>query len=297
MASRINKLISDFLTHLKAAGRSELTLRNYELYLERFLEFSENPLPSEVNEALIKEYQEWLKNLSEKSRLIKIEKNLKKNTINYHLTALRSFLKYLSEQGVETLAPEKVELEKMPKRRIDFLSEREIEQLLEAPLKTEVDEIIKFRDKAILEILFSTGARVSEFTNLKRGNIENDKVVIRGSKGKERRLTLTNQARHYLNKYLGLRSDKLLALFVGHDRAAKARKMKKLVPTSNLTARSIQRIVKKYALMAGVGKKITPQILRNSVAVRMLESGKDEREVSTILGYESISTTNKYKML
>ena len=294
MANKIDNLISDFLKYLKNQNRSELTIRNYKLYLERFLEFSRNPLPGEIDKETVGKYQGWLKNLSEESRLIKIEKNLKKNTINYHLIALRSFLKYLRDENIEALGPEKIELEEMPKRKIKFLGEAEIERILERPMKSDADEVIQLRDKAILEILFATGMRVSELAGLKKGDVKERDVIVQGKKGRMRKLGLTNQAKHFLRKYLDMRTDKLLALFVGHDRAAKARKVKKLVPTNNLTARSVQRIVKKYANLAGVGKKITPQILRNSLTIRLLSQGVSEKEIQTKLGYESVMTTRSY---
>ena len=294
MPTKINNLISDFLEYLKKQGRSDLTVRNYELYLKRFLKFAKNISPNEINEEMIEEYKEWLRNLREESRLIRIKKNFKKNTINYHLIALRSFLKYLDEKKINSLKPENIELAQMPKVKKNSLSKTETEKLLNAPLKLEADRIIQFRDKAILEVLFSTGIRVGEMAKLKRKDALHGIIKIKNKKGKVRQVELTNQAKHYLKKYLHIRTDKVLALFVGHDRAARARKIKKLIPQSNLTARSIQRIVRKYALSAGITNNITPQVLRNTATITLLAKGEDERATQTMMGHASVMTTREY---
>lgn len=298
MSNKIDKLIPDFLEYLKSQGRSLLTIRNYKLYLGRFLEFSRNPLPQEIDLEMISKYQVWLRELPEKKlRLLPLKKGFKKNTLNYHLIALRSFLKYLADKKIETLGPEEIGLLESPKRKMEIFGIREIEKILAMPVKSEAKEIIKLRDKAILEVLFSTGMRVSEMANLKKGDIKGEEILARGRGGKIRKMPLLNQARRSINDYLEMRTDKMLALFVGHDKAARSRKVKELVPQSNLTARSIERIVQKYAKMAGIEKNFTPQVLRNSLAVNLLRDGVDESEVQARLGYESDTTTRRHQEL
>ncbi len=294
MLTKIDRLITDFLDYLKSQNRSPLTIRNYKFYLGRFLEFSDEIAVEEIDREMIDKYRVWLKELTERTRLIPLKKNLGKNTINYHLIALRSFLKYLRDKGIETIEPEEVGLEETLKKKRQILSGNEMEKILAAAMTTGVENIIRLRDRAILEVLLATGLRVSELANLKRGDIKNGKILAR-TRGRRREIELTNQARFSVEKYLEAREDKLLALFIGHDRAARARKMKKLVPINNLTARSIQRIVKKYAGLAGTGKKITPQVLRNSLATHLLLQGDDESRVQMFLGFESITTVQRHE--
>ena len=269
MEKRIKKLIDDFLLHLKLGRKSQLTVRNYELYLKRFLRFSRNPMARDINLTMIDDFREWLLKMpARRAKLFPEEKMMKASTKNYHLIALRSFLKYLREKGFDVMRPERVKLEVTQKVVREFLSKHEMERILEAPLRVDAADIIKYRDKAILELLFATGLRVGELENLKRSDIRQEVVWVRGKNEIKRRVRLTNQAKHWLKKYLEKRSDRTLALFVGHDRGARSRRAVQYIPENNLRARSIQRIVSRYAKMAGVGKRITPQVVRNSLVSR-----------------------------
>ncbi|NQU77439.1 tyrosine-type recombinase/integrase [Candidatus Falkowbacteria bacterium] len=296
MDKKINKLIDDFLLHLKLARKSEMTVRNYEFYLRRFLKFSHNPPSEKINLVMIDKYREWLSKLPEKNpQLFPKEKVMKANTKNYHLIAIRSFLKYLRRRGINVLRPEKIKLETVPKQTREFLSESEMERILEAPLETEAEEIIKYRDKAILEVLLATALRVGELASLKKGDIRQEGVWVLGKNEVKRRVVLGNQAKHWIKKYLEKRKDKTPALFVGHDRAAKKRRVKQYIPKNNLTSRSIQRIVAKYGKMAGIGKKITPQVIRNSLANQMIRQGMGKKEVAGVMGYESLVSVKRYE--
>jgi site-specific recombinase XerD len=292
---KLNKLIEQFIIYLEIEkGYSAETIRNYDFYLNRFCNWAKNADISEISSKNIKDYRLFLNRLIKKD-----EQALKKNTQNYHLIALRSFFKYLIKQDIPCLPPDKIELAKMPMRQVDFLEGHELLSLLEAPIlakaegsllgKTE-NNIIKYRDKAILEVLFSTGLRVSELTNLKRENINLEKTdfTIRGKGGKLRIVFLSNQALYWLKRYFSERKDISLWLFVRHDRAFKNDKNNKITP------RSIQRLVIKYAKIAGITKKITPHVLRHSFATDLLTNGADLRAVQEMLGHSSITTTQIY---
>ncbi|MFA7663163.1 MAG: tyrosine-type recombinase/integrase, partial [Patescibacteria group bacterium] len=210
----------------------------------------------------------------------------------YHLIALRSFLKYLAKQDIVSLAPEKIELAKTLQREVEFLEGPDLEHLLSAPILVKQEEIVQLRDRAILELFFSTGLRVSELISLEKDgiNLSKDEFTIRGKGGKLRVIFLSNQARSWIKKYLEKRTDMETALFLRHDRAATDKKKAQ----DGLTARSIQRIIKKYAKVAGITKSISPHTLRHSFATDLLQSGADIRSVQTMLGHSSITTTQVY---
>jgi len=286
---KIQKLIQEFLEYLEIEkNRSRATIRNYQFYLERFVNWAKITAPEKINLELVRKYRLWLNRLK-----VKKDQTLKKSTQNYHLIALRSFLKYLSKRDIESLAPEKIELAKMPERSVEFLEGKDLENLLNAPLKTEEPEIIKMRDKAILELFFSTGLRVSELCQLTKEqvNLKKDEFTVRGKGDKPRIVFLSNQAKFWLKKYLDLREDIEPFLFIRHDRAALRNKS---LLKSNLTPRSVQRIIKKYAKIAGIPKKITPHTLRHSFATDLLNNGADIRSVQALLGHSSITTTQIY---
>ncbi|MFA6255086.1 MAG: site-specific tyrosine recombinase/integron integrase [Patescibacteria group bacterium] len=282
----MEKLIRQFLEYLEVErGRSLNTIQNYDFYLKRFLNWSKINSPSQINQDLIRTYRLWLNRQTDR-----LGKPLKKSTQNYHLIALRSFLKYLSKQDVKSFAPEKIELAKMPERQVEFLEGDDLERLLEAPLKTSESKIIQLRDKAILELLFSTGLRVSELANLKKDqiNLKKDEFTIRGKGEKLRVVFLSNQTKYWLKLYSEARRDLSPSLFVRADRA----KGKK--DPENLTPRSIQRLIKKYSKAAGITKKVTPHTMRHSFATDLLINGADIRSVQAMLGHASITTTQIY---
>lgn len=292
---KLDQLINQFLEHLEIEkGRSQRTCANYNFYLKRFANWAQNCSPQSINTDLIRRYRLWLNRLTDQSNKGASPKTLKKNTQNYHLIALRSFLKYLAKNDIKTLASEKIELARIPERTVEFLEGSDLERLLDAPLQINSPDIIKKRDKAILETLFSTGLRVSELTGLKKDsiNLKKDEFTVRGKGDKPRIVFLSNQTKYWLKQYLDARKDMEPALFTSHDRAQRARANKDdLRP---LTPRSVQRLVQKYSKAAGIPKKITVHTLRHSFATDLLMNGADIRSVQAMLGHASITTTQIY---
>lgn len=313
MSQNISKYLREFLEHLEIErNRSSKTVRNYDFYINRFIEWYGDKKPESITGEDIRKYRLWL------NRLIDVHGDeLKKNTQNYHLIALRSFLKYLAKRDIEALSSEKIELMKMPDRQVMFLEPGEVARLLEAPLTLKMKESSKnneenppkadqpraekqsdllrqkYRDKTILEMLFSTGLRVSELAGLKKDNvnIKRDEFTITGKGQKARVVFMSEQAKYWLKKYLDARADMNPFLLVSHDPRQKSKKIEKEEP---LTPRSIQRIVHKYAKAAGITKPVTPHTLRHSFATDLLQSGADIRSVQTMLGHSSITTTQIY---
>ncbi|MDP2630060.1 MAG: tyrosine-type recombinase/integrase, partial [Candidatus Uhrbacteria bacterium] len=214
--------------------------------------------------------------------------SLKKSTQNYHLIALRSFLKYLQKCDVKCLSPQKIELAKQGTRSVAFLEPDELARLRNAPDDT--PGIIGLRDRAIIEMLFASGMRVSELSNLKidQINLKRDEFTVKGKGSKHRVVFLSDDAKKALKEYLAKRRDTSPYLFVSHDRAKNGREANALTP------RSIQRTIEKYATAAGITKKITPHTLRHTFATDLLRNGADIRSVQSMLGHESITTTQVY---
>jgi len=289
-SNEIQKLLQDFLNYLEIErGRSLYTRKNYEFYLTRFIKWSKISSPAKIDQDLVREFRLWLNRLSKKDR------TLKKSTQNYHLIALRTFLKYLTIRDIKTMAPEKIELAKIPQRQVEFLEGSDLERLLAAPLRTDDKKIIQARDKAILELFFSTGLRVSELASIKRENVnfKKDEFTIRGKGEKLRIVFMSNQAKHWVKEYLNKRSDPSAYLFIRHDKAKRSSESKGK-HTEGLTPRSIQRLVQKYAKRAGITKHVSPHTLRHSFATDLLKGGADIREVQVMLGHASITTTQVY---
>lgn len=288
--SPLDRAVTDFLEYMELEKeRSQQTIKNYDFYLRRFVEFAQTKNaknPKDIDQALVKRYRLWLNQQTNQSG-----DELKSNTKNYHLVALRSWLKYLAKRDVKTMAPEKIELGKTPERQVDFLDGEDLQAFLEAPMKKKQNKILQLRDKAILELLFSAGLRVSELVSLKQDsiNLKKDEFTIRGKGGKLRICFLSNAAKHAIREYLDQRKDEALVLFVRHDRASK-----RSSEASPLTPRSVQRMVEKYAKVAGITKKVTPHTLRHSFATDLLMNGADIRSVQSMLGHSSITTTQIY---
>jgi site-specific recombinase XerD len=294
MINRLKTLTREFLDHLEIErGRSVRTVRNYDFYLQRFVAWSELREPAMITQDLVRRYRLWLNRYTDERG-----RELKKSTQNYHLIALRSFLKYLSKRDIASLAPAKVELARVPERSVQFLKDDELARFLDAPLGQHADpdphadySLLKLRDKAILETLFSTGLRVSELASLTRELI-NPKVqefTVRGKGDKPRVVFLSPDARFWLKRYLDKRGDVAPYLFVSLDPAGAARS-----EVVGLTPRSIERTVAKYARAAGITKRITPHTLRHTFATDLLRNGADIRSVQTMLGHASITTTQIY---
>ncbi len=286
----MHKLIIKFLEYLEIEkGLSQHTIANYSFYLNRFADIAKKEkvvLPEKITKELICQYRLWLNRLADEHG-----NSLKKNTQNYHLIALRGFLKFLAKNDIKSLAPEKIELSKQTMRQVSFLEGGDLERILEAPAQIDSPEIIKARDKAILELFFSTGLRVSELAKLKIDdiNLEKEEFTIRGKGDKLRVVFLSNQAKYWIKNYQKMRHDMGTFLFVSHDKASTKR-----TAEQPLTPRSIQRLVQKYARAAGITKQVTPHTLRHSYATDLLINGADIRSVQAMLGHSSITTTQVY---
>ncbi len=295
----INKLKREFLEYLEIEkGRSLKTVENYDRYLTRFLKFSEVKSPDDLTDENVRSYRLWLNRQSAKTAKSHLATRkttsdvgtLKKNTQNYHLIALRVFLKYLAKRSVPSLAPEKIELAKTPERELDLITETELSRLIKAPNeKVEVGSEVKaYRDRAILELLFSTGLRVSELCNLNRDsvNLARDEFSVRGKGEKVRLVFLSEEARQAIKNYLSKRKDMDEAMFAGLSKIN--------TKGERLTPRSVERIIKKYAIKSGISKKVTPHTLRHSFATDLLQNGADIRSVQMMLGHANVSTTQIY---
>ena len=286
----MDKVINNFLEYLEVEkGLSRTTVSNYAFYLKRFAGFAkESNITStaKISKELVHKYRLWLNRLSSSQG-----EGLKKNTQNYHLIALRGFLKYLVKNDIKSLGPEKVELAKQEQRQVDFLEGADLSRILEAPLKIELPEIIRKRDRAILELFFSTGLRVSELCKLKieNVNLKKDEFTVRGKGSKLRIVFLSDDAKRAIEEYLKSRLDTNPFLFTSHDKAASGREEQ-----DGLSPRSVQRLVQKYARVAGITKEVTPHTLRHSYATDLLMNGADIRSVQAMLGHASITTTQVY---
>ena len=263
--SNLEKLKKEFLEYLEIEkGRSVKTIKNYDRYLKRFFGFAKITAAGDITEDLVRKY-----------RLTLNRAELDKKTQNYHIIALRMLLKYFARRDVASLDAEKIELAKLPERELDLLDEADLERLLTAPKGNSPKAA---RDRAVLEMLFSTGLRVSELCNLGVDdiNLKRGEFSVRGKGGKVRVVFVSDSAKtavaNYLDKRAGVDADKLFPV----------------------TARSIQRMIKKYAVSAGISKKVTPHILRHAFATDLLQNGADLRSVQVMLGHSNISTTQIY---
>ncbi len=296
--TKLQKYYQQFLEYLEIErNRSRLTLRNYDHYLKRFVDYCAKQGvtdPKDVDLEVVRSFRLYLNRLTDNNKALKII------TQNYHLIALRSFLKYLAKQDVKSLAAEKIELPKTPARTVEFLDIDDVERLIKST-DEEKHKLSRLRDRAILEMLFSTGLRISELVSIKRDNLnlKRGEFAVRGKGDKMRLVFLSHKAIEALNQYLKERTDNSKALFVRHDAKESVEKQMESMSekVSGLTARSIQRILKKYAKLAGIMKKITPHTLRHSFATDLLTNGADLRSVQELLGHSSISTTQIYTHL
>jgi site-specific recombinase XerD len=286
MASDLKQLKTQFLEFLEIEkNRSAKTAENYNRYLSRFLDFAKISRPSEISEDLIRKFRLYLNRLRDESG-----KPLKKITQNYHVIAIRAFLKYLAKRDIEAVAAEKVELGKQEEREVTFLEPQELERFLKSP---EGADLSSLRDRAILETLFSTGLRVSELCSLNRDSIDlkRGEFSVKGKGSKIRVVFLSDTAKAALASYGEKRADADQALFIRVPKGETFEKFDEL----RLTPRSVQRIIRHYAIKSGiVGKKITPHTLRHSFATDLLRNGADIRSVQALLGHSSVTTTQIY---
>jgi site-specific recombinase XerD len=287
MSHNIRELKQQFLEYIEIEkGRSLKTVINYDHYLSRFIEYSKIKKAEDITAETLREYRLWLnRQLTGRNRYDKGE-TLKKKTQNYHLIALRAFLKFLTRRGVKAISPEYIELAKTGERHLDLITPAELGRLLEAPKDADV---IALRNKAILECLFSTGLRVSELCALTRDiDLSVDEISVRGKGGKIRVVFLSPEAKQAIKKYLDKRVDVDDALFV------RVNKNKARDGDLALDKRSVERIVKQCAINAGISKKVTPHVLRHMFATDLLGNGADLRSVQMLLGHANISTTQIY---
>jgi site-specific recombinase XerD len=287
----LNSLITEFLEYLEIErGCSPLTIRGYKHYLNRFYTWlNENfsaTKPEDITLEIVRNYRLYLAHLRNRNGA-----QLKHITQNYHIIALRAFLRYLLVQrDIPTLSPDKIELPKQSSRSIAFLNPDQVERLLNSP---QISNITGLRDKAILETLFSTGLRVSELVKLNRDqlDLERKEFGVKGKGNKLRVVFLSDTAAQWIERYLQARKDNFKPLFIRYSGAVDIQKSGEKM---RLTARSIQKIVEKYAQRAGLPIEVTPHTLRHSFATDLLISGADIRSVQEMLGHESIRTTQVY---
>lgn len=281
-----SELLQDYIEHLEVeGGRSRKTAENYRLYLERFVEFTEDIEVGKISTEIVRKYRLWLnryKNIN--------EEELATITQSYHLIALRGFLHYLSNRDIPSLAPDKIILPKVSRKQVTFLYQDEVRRLFE-----QIDGSTEqgLRDRAIVELLFSSGLRVSELVGLDRDhvNVKRREFMVRGKGQKDRPVFISQAAADHITAYLETRGDSLVPLFISYSR--------NVSPDTTgdyrrLTARSIQRMLSHYARLAGITKHVSPHTMRHSYATDLLMNGADLRSVQSMLGHSNISTTQVY---
>lgn len=277
---------TDFLEYLEIEqNKSQKTIRNYDHYLSRLSDFAGDITVQDVTPDLVRKWRLWLNRLGTNT-----SDEIQKNTQNYHLIALRSFLRFCAKRNIEALTADKIELAKTTRKQVTHLSYEEVQQLFDS---VDTNKVAGIRDRAILELLFSSGLRVSELVNLDRNhiNLKRKEFTVRGKGQKDRPIFISDEAAEWIQHYLDKRTDNSQALFIrysGH----------KQTNTSGdylrLTARSVQRMVSRYAKLAGITKQVSPHTLRHSFATDLLMNGADIRSVQAMLGHSNIATTQIY---
>ncbi len=322
---QLHELITQFLEYCEIEkNQSMKTVGNYNHYLRRFEGFVRDTKgkdieTSEIDLPLVQSYRIFLNRLdgSEIGRphatktetlsemnantarpTSRMHEGLGKKTQNYHIIALRAFLKYLLKNDHPTLSPEKIELSKIPERTVEFLSREEVEALFNA---VPADSPSYLRDICILETLFSTGLRVSELASLNKAQVDlvRKEFMVRGKGKKPRIVFLSDKAVERITAYIRSRDDAFEPLFINAGRSRMLRGARDITTGENrrLTTVSIDSIVHKYAMLAGIRKKVTPHTLRHSFATTLLQNGADIRAVQEMLGHASITTTQIYTHL
>jgi site-specific recombinase XerD len=277
---------TDFLEYLEIEqNRSQKTIQNYDHYLTRLLDFAGDIKVGDIDAELIRKWRLWLNRLG-----TNVSDELGKTTQNYHLIALRSFLKFCAKRDIPALTADKVELARTQRKQVTFLSEDELERMFDQP---KLDTLPGLRDRAILELLFSSGLRVSELVGLDKDhiNLKRREFMVRGKGQKDRPIFISEDAAQWIQRYLDKRDDNAKPLFVRYSGS------KKVDLSGNfhrLTVRSVQRLVARYALLAGITKHVSPHTLRHSFATDLLMNGADLRSVQAMLGHSNIATTQIY---
>lgn len=281
-----SKAKTDFLEYLEIdQNRSQKTIANYDHYLTRLIDYAGDITVAEITPELIRKWRLWLNRLGTNT-----SDELSKNTLNYHLIALRSFLKFCGKQNITATSPEKIELARVKRKQVTFLSPEELSRLFDQP---DTKTLQGARDRAILELLFSSGLRVSELVGLDREhiNLKRREFSVRGKGQKDRPIFISETAATWIQKYLDMRTDNVKPLFMRYSGK------KQVDLTGNyhrLTVRSVQRLVARYAALAGITKPVSPHTLRHSFATDLLMNGADIRSVQVMLGHSNISTTQIY---
>ncbi len=282
----LSRAKTDFLEYLEVEqNRSQRTIANYDHYITRLIDFAGDIKVADIDSDLIRKWRLWLNRLG-----TNVSDELQKTTQNYHLIALRSFLKFCSKRDIPALNPTKVELAKTVRKQVTFLTPEELKRLFSQPdTSTEAG----LRDRAILELLFSSGLRVSELVGLDKGhiNIKRREFMIRGKGQKDRPIFISSEAADWLKRYLEMRSDNAPPLFIRYSGSKQSDNSGNF---HRLTARSVQRLVARYATLAGITKKVSPHSLRHSFATDLLMNGADLRSVQEMLGHSNIATTQIY---
>lgn len=256
---------------------SPKTLENYSLWLNRFLEFIGDKEVSKIIRMQILDY-----------RMALFDNGLSQKTINYHIVAVRSFFRFLLRNDIDCISPDKLELAKIRPREVNYLEDDEIEKILEAPTLSGKNNLIKIaRDEAILYFLYWTWLRVSELIDLKKTDIKLDsnQFAVIGKWSKMRSVFTTKIARDKLKKYLDMRIDESPFLFVS---------LSGNKSWEHLSRNAIEELVRKYAALVWIEKKVSPHTLRHSFATTLIKKWADIRAVQTLLWHASITTTQIY---
>jgi len=255
---------------------SPKTLENYSLWLNRLVQFVGDIDINKLNRMQLLDY-----------RMALHQHKLNVRTINYHIVAIRAFLKFLLKNDIDCISPDKLELAKIPSREVNYLADNEIQKILDAPSLFEKNELKKARDEAVLQFLYGTGLRVTELIFLQKKDIKLDsnQFAVVGKWSKIRSVFTTKNAITALKNYMELRKDNSPFLFISISRNGFG---------EHLSRNSIEEIVRKYAGLAGINKKVTPHTLRHSFATTLIKKWADIRAVQTLLGHASITTTQIY---
>lgn len=287
MSNKLPQLKKEFLEYLEIErGRSVKTVENYARYLDKFLAYAKTDSPGKLTEDMVREFRLYL-NRRPGTKVGGRMEPMKRKTQNYYLIAVRAFLKYLRKRGVESLNPERIELAKVSERSLDLITAQESQRLLDTP---DTSTPVGLRNRAILELLFSTGLRISELCSLNIDDVDltRDEFSVRGKGDKVRVVFLSSEAKQAIKNYLKARQDMDEALFVQYGKNAKNAK------ELRLSVRAVQRMMKQVATEAGITRKVTPHVIRHSFATDLLQNGADLRSVQALLGHAHIGTTQIY---